>query len=619
MLLKKKNRFFGQALQYDLLDNVQNQQWGNVASLAKAAPVSAVSRGYTYTYDPINRLKGAVYAGAAGEDFSLSGVDYDPNGNLSTMQRAASTPALGASSAEDNLSYTYAANSNRLLRVSDAGVATSSGKKAHYFNDRNTGSDDYAYDAAGNLTQDLNREITHIGYNVLGLPEEIRFANNDKIFYLYTASGAKLQKQGAYLPGATPGSTVRKKIDYLAAGVFAEEALAFIPTAEGRALPPNTALGGTAFRYEYQLTDNLDNLRTACRCGEKLDSLGNVVALLPGDDLRNLVQENAYDPWGLNLPDLERSAVLPDWWQFSTKERDYRAYDEFEFRHYDAAIGRFMSIDPLFQQFRGISPFNYADNNPSTFIDLYGLQGVNPAWLVNLTQEVVVKGQHYAPAFKSLVGGIATGVGMALARNYEALKNPQQMVEGLAQLSTMSGQIQATVGMNMLYDQTRVAWNSGDPYARGEIIGNIGTEVLLSLAVSRGTGALYKAGRASRVVTAEMRLAGFGGRAAEGVVNSKGLMYPKVIVEGFGEVPFPRGPFLPNNTATRAIEFTGAFKKSFKAWWIEQGRPYPTGEIQIHHIKPLAHGGTNTFENLVPLTREQHMPFTKWWLSYPKQ
>lgn len=52
------------------------------------------------------------------------------------------------------------------------------------------------------------------------------------------------------------------------------------------------------------------------------------------------MQENAYDPWGLNLPDLERSAVLPDWWQFSMKERDYRAYDEFEFRHYDATIGR---------------------------------------------------------------------------------------------------------------------------------------------------------------------------------------------------------------------------------------------------------------------------------------
>ncbi|MPR31927.1 DUF6443 domain-containing protein [Salmonirosea aquatica] len=461
-LLKKENRFFGQVLQYDLLDNVRNQQWGNVASLAKAAPVSAVSRGYTYTYDPINRLTGALYAGAAGEDFSLSGVDYDPNGNLSTMQRAASTPALGASLAEDNLSYEYAPNTNRLVRVTDNGAAASSGKKAHYFNDRNTGSDDYAYDAAGNLIKDLNREITHIGYNVLGLPEEIRFANNAKIFYLYTASGAKMQKQGAYLPGATPGSTVRKKIDYLAAGVYAEEALAFIPTAEGRALPPNTALGGTAFRYEYQLTDHLDNLRTACRCGEKLDSQGNVVALLPGDDLRNLVQENAYDPWGLNLPDLERSAVLPDWWQFSMKERDYRAYDEFEFRHYDAAIGRFMSIDPLFQQFRGISPFNYADNNPSTFIDLYGLQGVNPnvyyepiSKVIDLVQEVVIKTQRAAPVYKQLIGQAAGN----LANNIINVNNVT------SKLTTAAGNALINSATYFVEQKLDNVVNSNDPFA----------------------------------------------------------------------------------------------------------------------------------------------------------
>ena len=373
VLLKKNNRFFGQTLQYDLLDNVQAQQWGNVASLVKNAPVAATTRGYNYNYDPINRLKGAVYAGLAGEDFSLSNLNYDRNGNITTMQRAASTPTLGASPAEDNLSYSYAANSNRLVNVSDAGAASSSGKKAHYFNDRNTSGDDYAYDAAGNLVKDLNREITFMSYNVIGLPEEIRFLNNTKIFYVYTADGAKVQKQGAYLPGSTSGSTVQKKIDYAAAGVFTDQTLTFIPTAEGRAMPPIAALSGTAFRYEYQLTDHLDNLRTACRCGEKLDSLGNVVALLPSDNLRNLVQENAYDPWGLNLPDLERSAVLPDWWQFSMKERDYRAYDEFEFRHYDAAIGRFTSIDPLTQMSAGQTPFSYAGNNPSTFIDLYGL------------------------------------------------------------------------------------------------------------------------------------------------------------------------------------------------------------------------------------------------------
>ena len=156
------------------------------------------------------------------------------------------------------------------------------------------------------------------------------------------------RKQGAFLPDATPGSAHQSKIDYTATAVYTDQTLTFVPTPEGRALPPNTALGGTKFRYEYQLTDHLGNLRTACRCGEKLDANGTVVALLPEDDIRNLVQENHYDPWGLNLPDIEKAAALPDWWQFSMKERDFMAYSEFEFRHYDATIGRFMSIDPLF-------------------------------------------------------------------------------------------------------------------------------------------------------------------------------------------------------------------------------------------------------------------------------
>ncbi len=293
---------------------------------------------------------------------------------------------------------------------------------------------------------------------------------------------------------------------------------------EGRALPPIASLSRTAFRYEYQLTEHLDNLRTACRCGEKLDSLGNTVALLPSDNLRNLVQENAYDPWGLNLPDLERSAVLPDWWQFNTKERDYRAYDEFEFRHYDAAIGRFMSIDPLAQRFRGISPFNYADNNPSTFMDLYGLQAVSPntyfdpivngGWL----NQVVVTAQRTAPVYKKLVGeafgGFATGVGSAVARNLEALSHPQQMVEGIARLTTFTGQVEAAVGMEMLYDQTRVAWNSGDVRTRADIVGNVTGEIVLGFLASKGTSALVKGGAAGRMLTLEMRTAGFSSRAA---------------------------------------------------------------------------------------------------------
>jgi len=104
------------------------------------------------------------------------------------------------------------------------------------------------------------------------------------------------------------------------------------------------------------------------------------------------------------------------------------------------------------------------------------------------------------------------------------------------------------------------------------------------------------------------------------ILNSKGDPYPDVTVEGYGKVPFPEGPYTPNNSATLRPEFN-ALRSDFKNWWIEQGRPYPIATegstIQIHHIQPLSWGGTNSFNNLVPLIYpQQHQPFTNWWLSF---
>lgn len=85
-----------------------------------------------------------------------------------------------------------------------------------------------------------------------------------------------------------------------------------------------------------------------------------------------------------------------------------------------------------------------------------------------------------------------------------------------------------------------------------------------------------------------------------------------------GEVPFPEGPYEPNNSSTLRPQFTDSYKKQFKEWWTGQGKPWPEGEVNIHHIKPLSKGGDNSFENLVPLVQpEEHQPFTNWWRSYP--
>ncbi len=51
---------------------------------------------------------------------------------------------------------------------------------------------EYEYDENGNLTKDLNKNITAIQYNCLNLPGRVMFANGNSISYLYDAAGRKL-------------------------------------------------------------------------------------------------------------------------------------------------------------------------------------------------------------------------------------------------------------------------------------------------------------------------------------------------------------------------------------------------------------------------------------------
>ena len=52
---------------------------------------------------------------------------------------------------------------------------------------------EYEYDENGNLTKDLNKNITAIQYNCLNLPSRVMFANGNSISYLYDAAGRKLR------------------------------------------------------------------------------------------------------------------------------------------------------------------------------------------------------------------------------------------------------------------------------------------------------------------------------------------------------------------------------------------------------------------------------------------
>jgi RHS repeat-associated protein len=154
------------------------------------------------------------------------------------------------------LSYTYAPNSNKLLSVTDPSNTTTA--NLGDFISRNTTGNDYAYDANGSLTKDLNKSISTIRYNLLNLPDSIVFTGKGTIRYYYDAAGNKLRKI------VTDNTTTPPKItttDYIGGFVYQNDSLQFLSHEEGRVRTIFRTGQPVDYAYDYFLKDHLGNVR----------------------------------------------------------------------------------------------------------------------------------------------------------------------------------------------------------------------------------------------------------------------------------------------------------------------------------------------------------------------
>ena len=89
-----------------------------------------------------------------------------------------------------------------------------------------------------------------------------------------------------------------------------------------------------------------------------------------------IVQENHYDPWGLNLAGIETQGQPNHKFQYNGKEKQGELgldWIDYGARMYDGQLGRWFAIDPLADMMRRHSPYNYGYNNPIRFIDPDGM------------------------------------------------------------------------------------------------------------------------------------------------------------------------------------------------------------------------------------------------------
>ncbi len=314
---------------------------GNISAMKWRAGDETTERGYRFAYDGLNRLTAAAYGEGASLTANLGRFNetvtaYDKAGNILSLQRQGKLDS--GYGMMDNLAYTY--TGNRLIRVSDAVTTPITYPGAFHFVDRANVANEYTYDANGNLTKDLNKNIASISYNSLNLPSVVAFADGNTVSYGYDAAGSKLSV--AYTVG---GSTV--KTEYAGNKVYRNGTLSMILTEEGY-----ITLSGTTPTYHYYLKDHQGNNRVV------IDQAGTVEQVnhyYPFGGLFGEGLQTSNQPYRYNGKELDRMHGL-DWF-------DYGA------RHYDAALGRWWTPDPLAEKYYPISPYAYCGNNPVRFID----------------------------------------------------------------------------------------------------------------------------------------------------------------------------------------------------------------------------------------------------------
>ena len=111
-----------------------------------------------------------------------------------------------------------------------------------------------------------------------------------------------------------------------------------------------------------------------------------------------VVQENHYDPWGLNLAGIEVQGNPVHKYQFTGAERQDELglnWIDLDARQYDPQLGRFHAVDLLADMMETINPYQYAFNNPIRFNDPSGLAPENNSWQQFQNDHYATKGEKW--------------------------------------------------------------------------------------------------------------------------------------------------------------------------------------------------------------------------------
>ena len=341
---------FHQTLNYqESIDGTTPCYNGNISSMTWKSGGSAATNemGYRFTYDGLSRMKDAIYGEANTlsinhNRFNEQITGYDKMGNILSLLRYGQTSATGYGLV-DNLSLVY--NGNQLQSVDDHAPNSVYGNGME-FKDNANQPVEYGYDKNGNLTKDLNKNISNIRYNLINLPSQITFSDGNTIDYEYGSDGRKLRT--VHQTGNTILTT-----DYCGNAIYENGSLKLLLTETGYVSFPDK-------KFHFYLKDHQGNVRVVADKDGKLE------------------ETNDYYPFGGTFT--TSTSVQP--YKYNGKELDrvsgLNLYD-YGARYYDATIGRWCMVDSLSEKYYSFNSYNYCGNNPARYVDPDG-NGWNEAW-----------------------------------------------------------------------------------------------------------------------------------------------------------------------------------------------------------------------------------------------
>jgi len=360
---------------------------------------NGTTNGYSYSYDNLNRLLSAAFkqgtSSLPNNSFDES-FTYDKMGNILTLQRKSNNILV------DDLTLHYANGglSNQLDWVTDAKGTQGLSDTKEYQDISKATSNEFAYDANGNMTKDLDRNIVTIRYNSLNLPDTIQFQNGNQTINRYNAAGQKLEtdyytcqsevidpievgkiRPVTYDPTQVSysGTAYVNNFEYTKTKEFINQYGGYYQNkytfskvfnsegyVTGSVVPDlNNYLNG--IQYNYFRHDHLGNTREVWCAAYNKNS-----GLQPA----GTIQQTQYYPSGLPL-----ASNIGD--NPGTQNRKYNGKEFIEMHGYDTydygarsmypALGDgFMSVDPMCEMYYSISPYTYCAGNPIKYIDVDG-------------------------------------------------------------------------------------------------------------------------------------------------------------------------------------------------------------------------------------------------------